>query len=189
MADYTCKRGWILSPDPETGNNVPFFVYVRDKDIIWTTENSIENGVLDVIKNGSIVQKYLAPSIQTILSKSGWEITSFGDDRYEATLRINVGETEFKFYNNLSYDIFTELDLPFETVNDGRFNVSCVTKSKSLDLNTASFNVEFNDTSSITKMKLHLLNPIYNFETEMNKNTEYNTSEIFVRISGRLNLS
>ncbi len=35
MADKVCSSGWILSHDPVHGNYVPFFVKVRDKEVVW----------------------------------------------------------------------------------------------------------------------------------------------------------
>ena len=38
MINRECLKGWILAPSPTDGENVPFFVYVRDKDIIWDAD-------------------------------------------------------------------------------------------------------------------------------------------------------
>lgn len=190
MAEYTCKKGWLLAPDPETGMNVPFFVHVRGKDIVWSINENIEEGVLDTIKNGSIVKKYLTPQINTILSRDGWEVTSFGDDRYEATKRLEVSKSQFLYYNNLSYDIYTNLNLPFVTLDDERLNITCTMKSESLDLNSASINLKYSvSENAVSTVEVHLVNPVYNFDPEREQNTEYNNSVIFIRVSGRLKLN
>ena len=188
MANYECKKGWLLTPDEKSGVNVPFFVYVRDKDIMWSLEE-LDQKAVKAFMNGSIVESRIAPKITTILSKNGWEITAFGDDRYEATKKIKVGSTQFKENSSLPYDIFTTLNLPFTTMNDDRLNITCTMKSTSMDLASASFNLNHSDSESISSVEVHLLNPVFNFDPDREQNSEYNNSTIYVRISGRLKLS
>ena len=190
MSNYTCKKGFMLSEDEKTGKYVPFFIYVRGKDILWSTEDSIESKVLSTIKNSTDSIKYIEPKITTVLTKNGWEVTSFGDDRYEATKRIEIEATKFNNYSNQSHDIYTSLALPFKTMDDERFNITCTMKSKNIDLNSATFNVLYSASSSkISSVDVHLINHIFKFDPDREQNTEYNASTIFVRISGRLALS
>lgn len=37
------QRGWLLSKDPDTNKNIPFFVKVRDKDIVVTNAPNFED--------------------------------------------------------------------------------------------------------------------------------------------------
>ena len=43
---YTCKRGWLISIDEE-GGYLPFFLKVRNQDIVW--DNEKENRMFKVI--------------------------------------------------------------------------------------------------------------------------------------------
>jgi hypothetical protein len=160
---------------------------------MWSLEE-LDQKALRTLMDGSIVENRMAPKITTILSNNGWEITSFGDDRYEATKKIIVGSTKFKENNNRPYDIFTTIKLPFGTLNDDRLNITCTMCSSNIDLASASINLNpliniHEEPQYIGTVEIHLLNPVFNFDPDREQNDEYNKSYIYVRVSGRLRLS
>ena len=54
MAEQTflVKKGWLIAKDM-FGNMLPFFLHVRDKDIVWQSEKSAT--IDKVIKEGIVL--------------------------------------------------------------------------------------------------------------------------------------
>lgn len=94
---YTCKKGFLLSMD-ENGDYLPFFVQVRDQDIIPSTDVSFPFGVK--LHNLGLYEKikYLPTSIGKAFMEfdyDGWKVKLYSDYSYEAKIQVPVNRTMF----------------------------------------------------------------------------------------------
>ena len=92
------QRGWLLSKDPDTSKNIPFFVKVRNKDIVVTDAPAFEDVFTKISTNVTYKLILQTPEAST----------------YEVTQPYNSSNTNFqkyyyKIYNDGNYSITTFL--------------------------------------------------------------------------------
>lgn len=92
------QRGWLLSKDPDTNKNIPFFVKVRDKDIVVTNAPNFEDVFTKLSSNATCKLISQTPEAST----------------YEVIQPYNSSNTSFekyyyKVYNDGNYVITTFL--------------------------------------------------------------------------------
>ena len=85
---YTCKRGWLISIDEE-GGYLPFFLKVRNEDIVW--DNEKENRMFKVILGKlqrigyNYESEYIDPRLQLKVKSDGWIYHIDSDGSFNAT--------------------------------------------------------------------------------------------------------
>ena len=69
---YFVKKGWLIAKDA-FGNMLPFFLHVRDKDIVWQTTH--KDFITNVMKNKEVSEIIEVTPKITLNFKSGrWDI-------------------------------------------------------------------------------------------------------------------
>ena len=90
--DFECKKGWIITLD-KNGNYVPFFIKVREKDILWTNSNTSMNDIkLSLVRDlnkGDYKTTYVEsdivnPSQILVMKIDGWVYKIKPDYTFEA---------------------------------------------------------------------------------------------------------
>lgn len=131
--DFECKKGWIITLD-KNGNYVPFFIKVREKDILWTNSNTsmddIKLGLIRDLNKGEYKTAYVESSIinpsQILVMKvDGWTYKIKPDYTFEANKNlleipytswnpiyksVSKGNNKENYLVKLTYDI----KLPFK---------------------------------------------------------------------------
>ena len=106
------QRGWLLSKDPDTNKNIPFFVKVRNKDIVVTDAPAFEDVFTKIFSNASYKLISQTPEASTyevshpnVKFKYYYKI--YNDGKYEITA----------FTNTYNYGLFSKTDRPDSDVN------------------------------------------------------------------------
>lgn len=176
MAEHICRKGWIMAPSPEDGDYVPFFVQVRDKDIVWD-EETLPKALNDLSLLGTERQLFY-PVYQWKFKINGWVVTLNQDATYTATRKINVAE-EFASLSD-GVDLYTNLNLPFITYIDDNFSVQATKMSNEKDVMDANISVGYDWISSVSMITVSLRNQLGM------KIGEYTESAVCVTITGKV---
>lgn len=131
--DFECKKGWIITLDKD-GNYVPFFIKVREKDILWTNSNiSMDDIKLDLVrdlnkgdyKTAYVESDIINPSQILVMKVDGWIYKIKPDYTFEANKTVleiphtnwipeyksvSTGNSKENYLVKLSYN----LKLPFK---------------------------------------------------------------------------
>ena len=178
-----CLKGWILAPSPTDGVNVPFFVYVRDKDIKYDAKN-VSNQLNELYlkgENGDI----LYPVTDWKFDMNGWRVSLTQDGVYEAKRKIEVSEV-FTFKNSPSTTLLEyTTQLPFETKDDDEFHVQLTLSTNIVSFASSSLTFQVNENKDIIdSINIDLVNTFYGFEDVK----KYKDSYVYVTVSGRLSI-
>ena len=165
MANRECLKGWIISPSPTDGVNVPFFVYVRDKDIQWDESNLPEN--LNKLSLKGTDRKVFYPNYQWKYKFNNWIINLYQDGSYEAIKKISV--TDFFTYN-------TESKLTGTII------------SSDDDITGSTISVAPVSDNIIDNIDVVLRNVTYHYRENFKTNGDYNNSYVNVSVTGKINL-
>ena len=176
MAEHICRKGWIMAPSPEDGEHVPFFVQVRDKDIVWD-EETLPKLLNDLSLLGS-EREIFYPVYQWKIKINGWVVTLNQDATYIATKRINVSEEFTSLVDGI--DLYANLNLPFNTYIDDNFSVQTTKMSNDSDVINANLSVGHEWISKISMITVSLRN-----QSGMSLST-YTESDICVTVTGKV---
>ena len=182
MAERECLKGWIMSPSPTDGKYVPFFVNVRDKDIVWDTDN-VSSVLQSIADEGDDVEVFY-PSCQWKFKMLGWIVTLNQDFTYTAMRKISVGAA---FTQEDTNSIRSNVYLPFETLNDENFIVQCTKMARSNDIINSSLSVlpEINNDTRVIEICMDNKDDVFiDFDTS----GDYNDSYICITVTGKLKL-
>ena len=183
MANRECLKGWILAPSPTDGVNVPFFVYVRDKDIQWDESNLPEN--LNKLSLKGTDREVFYPNYQWKFEFNNWIINLYQDGSYEAIKKISV--TDFFTYNTES-NLTAKIILPFETINDKNFSIQSTIISSDDDITGSTISVAPVSDNIIDNIDVILRNVTYHYRENFKTNGDYNNSYVNVSVTGKINL-
>ena len=178
-----CLKGWVLAPSPTDGQNVPFFIYVRDKDIIYDARN-VSNQLNNLYlkgENGDI----LYPVTDWKFDMNGWRVSLTQDGVYEAKRKIDVSEVfTFKDFPSISLLGYTA-QLPFETKDDDEFHVQLTLSTNIASFASSSLTFQVNENKDIIdSINIDLVNTFYGFEDVK----RYKGSYVYVTVSGKVNI-
>lgn len=181
--DRECLKGWLLAPSPTDKEYVPYFIYVRDKDIIWDEKNLPED--LKRLSDLAESKEIIFVNSYWNFSYKDWRIKLYTDGRYEAKKRISIGE-KFDNITESHSQIKGSIDLPFSTLYDDEFMITITTSSSDTTIKTAlSGFYQIND-EIIDKVTLYLENPVYIFSSNFKSSHKYDDSYLFIKIEGNV---
>lgn len=176
-----CLKGWILAPSPTDGQNVPFFVYVRDKDIKYDARN-VSNQLNNLYlkgENGDI----LYPVTDWKFDMNGWRISLTQDGVYEAKRKVDISEV-FKITTSNAI-MESPLYLPLETKNDDEFHSQLTLSTDKTSLAASSLTFQIIDNKGIIdRLNLAIINTFYGFEDVKT----YKNSYVYVTVTGKVNI-
>lgn len=183
MADRECRRGWILAPSPTDGKDVPFFVYVRDKEIVWDINNiSKELNELSLLGSN---REVFYPTCQWKFRINDWIVTLNQDATYTATRKLSLPQV-LSYINESTLSGNTTL--PFETMNDEYFNIQCTLMSIDNDITSSTISVIPESEEVIRRVGLTLRNTAVIFSDEFVTSGEYSNSYICITTTGKVKL-
>ena len=182
MAERECLKGWIMAPSPTDGKDVPFFVYVREKDIVWDSdEKAIE--MEKVASNGSNVQTCY-PSRQIKFEKDKWVITLNQDLSYTATRKVSIYR---EFNTEDTNSIRGIVNLPLDTLNDNNFTVQCTKMSDVMEVITSNISVLPETDSIVSNIEITIDNNSDDVFVDFDTNERFSNSFICVTVTGKVN--
>lgn len=183
MTNRECLKGWILAPSPTDGQNVPFFVQVRDKDIVWDIKNiSKELNELSLLGSS---REVFYPACQWKFKINKWDVTLKQDATYTATRKIRVAEI-FDYINEST--LLGNTDLPFETMNDTYLSVQCTIMSSDNDIETSVISVSPIEDELVKTIDLKLRNNGVIYSNEFKTSGEYSNSYVYITVTGKLKI-
>lgn len=185
MADRECLKGWILAPSPTDGENVPFFVKVRDKDIVWDIDNFPEE-LKDLLTQGED-NFVVVPSSYWKLKVKGWNVELHADGSYVAKKKINIGEN---FISNeiASSFIYYNLELPFDTLVDDELFITNTIKTDMPNIGQSFVVHKEIEDESFTNINLNIINATYNFPTNFRETHIFDKSYVYIKIEGNIKI-
>lgn len=175
-----CGKGWLVAPSKTDGEYVPFFMYVRDKDIIWDEENLPE--LLKKAAREGENSSLQYPMYQWTFDVDSWSVKLHQDGSYEATKKIDIHKYgKFMAYARIDVDF----SLPFKTMNDDEFNVQITKNCHGTDMIHAVVNINpFESEESNDQMSVSLLADGFYFNKDFDTNIQYDNQYLFVRVAG-----
>lgn len=182
-----CPKGFLLVED-ENRNIVPYFVKVREKDIV--TDERLHNSLVDDFMNLSTFD-----SVNFESHVVRWKITSdrwFGYIYEDKTFCINAKYPITELFDNPPEDYVnritgTTTEFPVDIVNDSNLiiHTSLVTNDYELMSSFITTNPTSEDTIKSVGVTLTNFNPM--FKTDFKTSEVFNDSYVMITISGNLN--
>ena len=183
MADRECLKGWILAPSPTDGENVPFFLHVRDKDIIWGDSNFPKE--LKSLLDQSEENFMEVPSSYWKMKVKGWNIELHCDGSYVAKKKINIGEN-FIPAQTASPSISCNVELPFETLSDDSLFISYEIKTDMTQMVQSFVGQKEMEEESFDNMNVYIVNASYNFPTNFKETHIFDKSYLYIKVEGKV---
>ena len=183
MADKVCSTGWILTHDPVHGNYVPFFVKVRDKDIVWDVENMPKDlSRLTASAESSITYNY--PAYEWIYKKAGWRINLKSDYTYEATKNIPIKENATLANVN---EMKVRVNLPINMKNDDTVFVDIMKKCTNRTIIGSTTNLEIPNEKTLSYLNIGLFSS-GGFNSNFSTSSDYDNQFLQVRVRGEVKI-
>lgn len=189
VKNYSCLKGWLLAPSPTDGTNVPFFLHVRGKDIVWD-DSDFPADLIRISKSGDN-RTMKQPQSSVNFLYGGWDITANSDYSYEATKKVSVGSGGFTFNDEDDTDLAIKILFPFLTAKDNQLSVVCTINGLNEELATSNVNILFDvgyTSDNVTVLNVHLRNLIYKFHEKYDNMDSYINSYVFIRVHGNMKL-
>lgn len=183
--DRVCLTGWLLSPSPTDGTNVPFFVNVRDKDIVWD-ERNLPISLKELSDLGENKKIFYTGSYWKY-DYNDWSIELKVDGTYRAKKKINIGES-FDDISSNSTTINSNLRLPFNTINDNDFSVSITNISDDTRIKSSINGIKNITTDAFDSIDVYLNNNQYLFSANFKSNSLYTDSFLFINVEGKVSI-
>ena len=185
MTNRECLVGWVLAPSPTDGTNVPFFIQVRDKDIVWD-EKTLPQDLKQLSEIGDSKEVYFTGAYWKI-DYRGWRIKLNIDGTYNAKKKINIGES-FDDITTNSASIVATIALPFRTLNDGDFFISMTNISDDLRIKSATNGIKEIRDEAFESIQIYLQNTQYFFSSNFKLNSLYTDSYMYINIDGKIKI-
>lgn len=152
MSTYNCKKGWLVYLD-ENGEYVPFFMHVREKDIIWDSDSSFMN---ELIKKSPQFKgmdvNVIFPKIKC--DKNGWEYVINSDFSFKARKKVHIGSSNgFSLIDN--HTLLKELTIPF-LINTRSSYINCMIDSKNALLRNCIVSTKTPETDTFKTFEVYL---------------------------------
>ena len=191
MADMICKKGFLLTPEEESGDYVPFFIQVRNKDIIWDDE-LLPIDLRDIVAHGENIESFDVLHCWKF-TYNNWYVTLYEDGRYTASrsmlLQLELPTNTFSNgpTNKLEYNI----KLPFTTkckYNSDGFNVNLTMSGKSNIVMSSTYGVVHKTSSdeTINSIGIYIMNPSIPFTNDIVMDSEF-TDTMYITVNGQIN--
>lgn len=190
---YVCKKGFLLAMTDE-GEYVPFFVQVRDKDIVPSTDGSFPFGiklhnsvVYDNIKkiSSSIGKAFIEFTFEK------WRVKLYSDYSYEAKIRIPINETMFTTRDGNPYILAHKERLPFVSDPEDLYGFLTIESSSSEILSVVPSYSMIKSTGEFTKgYMVEMEMCLANYHNNLIDNIEYYVnSYLNVKVEGNVLLT
>lgn len=150
MKNRECLKGWMVAPSPTDGEYVPFFIYVRDKDIVWDPE-TLTNNFSDYLKRKADNVELHYPMNEWKFQINDWTVVVHQDGTYHGYKKVNIQDvSDYINHNTIKSDI----NLPLPTINDAYFNINTQLNVKTPELSMSIQNVIMLEDKTFNKIEI-----------------------------------
>lgn len=189
MANRECPKGFILVPSESDGEYVPFFMQVRDKDIIWD-EGSIPNNISNIAKKDCEESELIYPMYAYSAYEDGWSVMLYPNKYYEATKTFNL-QKSCRFISQNIMEVI--IKLPFPTINEANQPINLqiqkvTTKNLDTTFLTATNTLCYPENVSIESCSCMLYATASPWASDYTTNSKYNNQRITVSVKGFIKL-
>lgn len=191
METRECNKGFLLSMDSENGGYIPFFIQVRDKDIIWD-DARLPQDLVNIVYQGENVEFHNILHCWRF-TYNDWFITLYSDSRYEAISSFNIREYSGDIVEPVNKLIY-KIDLPFTSKIglDTGFNISLCIEASSSIITTSNVGIVPNtysvngtkSTTSTDNISIYIANSIIPFSNDIKTNKEFINDKVNIKITG-----
>lgn len=185
MKTFFVKKGWLIAKD-DFGNMLPFFLKVRDKDIVWQSKNNefIEN----ILRDKAVTNiTEISPNKLIGFTLGNWNV-EVDYTRRLCNMRTRVDFTSDSFDLNSGKDtLSSNLSLPLTLLDNDKLHIQCHISSESVKVATSSASVcKLFDgvTKMIHNLSLKVFNSTYKFPTTYYSDDAYKFSSIYIEVRG-----
>ena len=186
MDKFICNKGFILTPSPSDNDvMVPYFIQVRDKDIIWS-EDDFPSVLYNIAKSNEDSSS-LVPVKELKFKKDGWNIKFQQDFTYEATSMISIGGSGFFTLNDTKNLLTGRIPLPFKsTCGYDNLSVICTLDAfdETLQSSVLTTKIDFSE-SIIKEFEVNLRNVLGEYSRRFYVEDSFEKSFISVSIKGK----
>ena len=188
--EFQCYKGFLTAKSPtDNRTHVPFFVQVRDKDIIYEQANM--PWPLKRLYERADSYEVTKPAENVIFSYNNWNINVTPNYRFRATRDFLFSDLDFKFDHGVDDTHFVgKFDVPFPIKADGACNIDITVQGDNTDIlqatATSKFVKDIDVNAGITSFEIHLINMISRFDKDYNSNFTYGTSNFVITIEGTI---
>lgn len=181
--DRICRKGFILAPSPTDGELVPFFVQVREKDIIWNESDPPEVISGDYLT--ALEKSYTRMDECWSFKSDDWDINYHSSGNIEMSTRVNIRD-EFAFINQNMLQYWLGLEFPILDDSNLTLGTTIVTDSNAIRSSTVSLDTinDRDDRNIITAIHLNLCNFTTPFSPTKSNIDDY--SYINIHLSGKV---
>lgn len=188
METFKCGKGFVATPSEDGSDTlVPFFIQVRDKDIIWSIDDFPKELVnLYCTNNDPIVT---APVKEIKINHKGWNVTLSQEYDYTATKSISIGDSGiFELSEDMTM-LETKIELPFNTKYDlSQLTILCTVDTEVEELLMSLVTVSTHHDvpiNSIKKFKVRIKCLNGEFIKRFTKNPDYVNSYLNIMVKGK----
>ena len=203
MANKACKKGFILTMNEE-GDYLPFFLKVRDKDIIWDPSNLPSNLRTAAEAGDETIMSY--PLTKWVYKTDTWNVSLFSDGTYEATSVLAIADFTFpsstsgsssedKVQNKITKEITLPFTTDIESLNGFFVGLTIQSDNDIISASTVGYRPFANASSSSiygettyygNKLTVYLYNGVTPFNDVNKWSTSFNNDKIKVFVRGRI---
>ena len=177
MAGRECLKGWILTPSPTDGSDVPFFVNVREEEIVWKKPSISEK-----IMEGLVDVEVCNPVPEIRCKKDNWNITLREDGSCVINTKISIGRY---FQEDDSNSLRSIVKLPFKLMNNENFTFQCSKLADKIEIISSTISVLPEQDREIDELEFIIYNNNEVFNS-FNSSATYNENFICVSVSGNI---
>lgn len=177
--DRICRKGFILAPSPTDGELVPFFVQVREKDIIWNESDPPKIISYDYLT--SLEKSYTRMDECWSFKSDDWDINYHSSGNIEMSTRVNI-RNKFAFINQNMLQCWLGLEFPILDDSNLTLGTTIVTDSNTIRSSTVSLDT-VRDGNIVTQIHLNLCNFTTPFSPTKSNIDDY--SYINIHLSGK----
>lgn len=169
-----CSRGFLIERQPD-GTFRPFFVKVREDDILWNDE-SHGGGSTPSGGGGTSVIKV----------SNGWLVNVVNNEYVNMTKPISFDNVTFQRDSNDDTKLTATITLPYPISSVDYFAAEAGINGQNDSIATATVNVApIVASGKISSVVVTLRNIIYPFPYDWTRDVSYENSKLYLRVSGR----
>lgn len=175
-----CSRGFLIARQ-EDGTYRPFFVRVREEDILWSDGSHGGGGSGGGEGGGSSTG-----SSVVMKTMSGWVVETIANEYLTMSKPIVIDDTIFRKDENDDTKLVGTVTLPYEIASEAYFTADVGINGQNDNIATATVNITpVLNRSKVEKVTITIRNLIYNFSDEWFRDPTYERSKIYLRVSGK----
>lgn len=172
-----CNRGFIVVPSETDGKLVPYFIKVRDKDIIWDEDHIQEPNLINISKHGED-RDLQYPVIRWSFTKDGWDIELYSNGQIKMRKCVDIS-SRLEFVSE--YELNSTITLPINIIDNDKINVQVTNNGSNKSIASAIVNAKSVEAAGrVDTVKVELFNTFYTFDSNIRT---YDNEKLYVEVS------